>query len=178
MADDESLRPAMRASDADRDRVVDVLSAHAGEGRLTVDELSERTDAAYAAKTLGELDILLADLPATAAKPAGAPAVPEEAQVWRGFRGHVTSYMLVMVLLVAIWAITGADYFWPVWPALGWGVAVAIDLLRTREEAAEIRSAAPEKRPAIAARSAERRHHDVHRAAVHRLPGPPPPPRP
>jgi hypothetical protein len=29
-----------------------------------------------------------------------------------------------MALLVAIWAMTGADYFWPMWPALGWGIAL------------------------------------------------------
>jgi hypothetical protein len=29
------------------------------------------------------------------------------------------------VLLVAIWALTGAGYFWPVWPILGWGLCLA-----------------------------------------------------
>jgi hypothetical protein len=55
--------PALRASDADRDRVVDVLRVAAGEGRLTVEELGERVGAALSARTLGELAGLTADLP-------------------------------------------------------------------------------------------------------------------
>lgn len=46
----------------------------------------------------------------------------------REFRTHLTVYWLVMTLLVAIWLLTGGwgSYFWPVWPMLGWGLAVAI----------------------------------------------------
>jgi hypothetical protein len=61
----------MRASDAEREAVVDRLRAAAEEGRLTVEELGERIDAAYAAKTVDELEPLTADLPAAAAAPAG-----------------------------------------------------------------------------------------------------------
>ena len=53
----------MRASDADRERVVDLLGAHAAAGRLDPDELERRTGAALAARTLGELAPLTADLP-------------------------------------------------------------------------------------------------------------------
>jgi hypothetical protein len=56
-----------RASDADRDRVVAVLRTAAGDGRLGSDELDERLEAALTARTLAELEPLLADLtPATA----------------------------------------------------------------------------------------------------------------
>ncbi|MDA0565864.1 DUF1707 domain-containing protein [Streptomonospora sp. S1-112] len=55
--------PHLRASDADRDRVAEVLSTALSEGRLTHDEHSERLDALYAAKTLGELAPLTQDLP-------------------------------------------------------------------------------------------------------------------
>jgi len=64
--------PALRASDADRDRAVASLRDGASEGRLTFDELSHRVELAYAAATMVELDELLADLPAattTAPKP-------------------------------------------------------------------------------------------------------------
>jgi hypothetical protein len=44
----------------------------------------------------------------------------------RAFNLHATIYVAVNVLLIAIWAITGGRYFWPIWPILGWGVAVAI----------------------------------------------------
>jgi hypothetical protein len=55
---------AIRASHEDRDRVVDVLSAATADGRLTAGELDERVGAALSARTLGELAVLTADLPA------------------------------------------------------------------------------------------------------------------
>jgi hypothetical protein len=54
--------PQMRASDADRDRVMEVLRIAAGDGRLTPDELDERLEAALSSRTLGELAALTADL--------------------------------------------------------------------------------------------------------------------
>ena len=54
--------PEVRASDADRDRVVDVLRVAVGDGRLTADEFGERMEAALSARTLGELAVLTADL--------------------------------------------------------------------------------------------------------------------
>lgn len=56
----------LRASHADRDRVVDVLTGAAGDGRLTAEELDERVGAALSARTMGELALLTADLPADA----------------------------------------------------------------------------------------------------------------
>ncbi|QNP76193.1 DUF1707 domain-containing protein [Streptomyces roseirectus] len=53
----------LRASHADRDRVVDVLRISAGDGRLTASELDERIELALSARTLGELAVLTADLP-------------------------------------------------------------------------------------------------------------------
>jgi hypothetical protein len=56
--------PRMRASDSERDRTAALLREHHAVGRLTADEFQDRLEQAYAAKTLGELDQLLADLPA------------------------------------------------------------------------------------------------------------------
>jgi fatty acid desaturase len=42
----------------------------------------------------------------------------------REFTAHLAAYVLVNVLLVAIWAFTGAGFFWPVFPILGWGIGV------------------------------------------------------
>jgi hypothetical protein len=56
--------PRIRASDADRDRVATLLREHHAAGRLTAEEFHERMEQALDAKTLGELDGLLADLPA------------------------------------------------------------------------------------------------------------------
>lgn len=71
---------SLRASDSDRDKVAQALHQAAGEGRLTLDELQERLDTTYAAKTYGDLEPVLADLPSTSAGvlvPAGQshPAV-------------------------------------------------------------------------------------------------------
>lgn len=55
----------LRASDADRDRVADVLRSAAADGRLTLTELEERLDALYAAKTYAELEPVVEDLPGT-----------------------------------------------------------------------------------------------------------------
>jgi Domain of unknown function (DUF1707) len=65
--------PDLRASDADRERAVAALRHHAAEGRLTVEELDERSERAYAAKTLRELAELHADLPAVATRPPDRP---------------------------------------------------------------------------------------------------------
>ncbi len=43
----------------------------------------------------------------------------------RDFRAHVFIYVAVNAMLVVIWAITGSDFFWPIFPILGWGVGVA-----------------------------------------------------
>jgi DUF1707 SHOCT-like domain len=74
----------IRVSDADRFRVAEVLREAAGEGRLDLDELDQRLEAAYAAKTYADLVPLTADLPVTGAtqvpvpRPAGPPVpVPE-----------------------------------------------------------------------------------------------------
>ena len=61
----------MRASDAERGAVADQLNGAVGEGRLTLEEFSERIAAAYAARTHGELRSLVDDLPADS-----APVVP------------------------------------------------------------------------------------------------------
>jgi hypothetical protein len=63
-----------RASDAEREAVVARLRDAAGEGRLTVEELAERIDAAYTATTHAELEPLTADLPAAGAgEPGSSP---------------------------------------------------------------------------------------------------------
>jgi hypothetical protein len=69
----------LRASDADRDRIADLLREALAEGRLTADEHAERVDGVLRAKTVGELEVFIRDLPAAhrrAAGPAGAPAPP------------------------------------------------------------------------------------------------------
>jgi len=68
-------RGNLRASDADRERVANILRQAAGDGRLTMEELDERLDSVYAAKTYAELEPITKDLPqaGTAHVPALAP---------------------------------------------------------------------------------------------------------
>jgi hypothetical protein len=66
--------PEVRASDGDRDQVVDVLRVALGDGRLTTDEFGERMGAALSARTLGELAVLTADLSNPGTARAGARA--------------------------------------------------------------------------------------------------------
>ena len=40
------------------------------------------------------------------------------------FKAHLLAYVTVNALLVGIWAVSGAGYFWPVFPLLGWGIGV------------------------------------------------------
>jgi hypothetical protein len=66
-------RQGVLASDAERDRVALVLRDAAAEGRLTLEELSDRVAAAYSSRTSTELDALTRDLP----KLATVTALPE-----------------------------------------------------------------------------------------------------
>ena len=59
----------LRASDVEREWTIGTLREAAGEGRLTLDELSQRVERALAATTRGELELVVRDLPAA---PAGA----------------------------------------------------------------------------------------------------------
>ncbi len=125
---------ALRASDADRERAVAALRDHFGAGRLSDDELAQRIADAYASKTVAELDELMLDLPShQSALPAAS--AQREAPVRRtrtkagqalamSVRIHATIYVVVNVMLIAIWAATGGGYFWPIWPLMGWGIGL------------------------------------------------------
>jgi hypothetical protein len=76
----------VRASDADRDRVAEILREALAEGRLDADEHAERIDAVYRARTIGALRPLVRDLPAghREAVRAAAPAAPHSARAAAG----------------------------------------------------------------------------------------------
>ena len=108
----------MRAADADRERTAERLRDAAVEGRLHAEELEDRLEAALSASTLDGLDRLVADLPLPAPPPSRPrPQLP-------------VTYLAVSAMLVVIWALTGAGYFWPIWPILGWGAWVGPQLAR------------------------------------------------
>jgi hypothetical protein len=108
-------RPDLRASDDDRERLVADLREHAVAGRISTDELEERAQAVYSAKTTAELDELRRDLPLT--KEALALSHTER-------RSHLTRRLIqetggtagLFVVCTAIWLAGGASgQFWPVW---------------------------------------------------------------
>jgi hypothetical protein len=137
--------PRIRASDEDRERVVSLLREHHAAGRLTAEEFNERLDKAYRAKTIGELDELMADLPALdlyrlpdASLPRhgrpkpGVGSYLEAVQAHGGLAGgHGRfspawqaawgSWFSVTLLCFVIWALSGAGYPWPLWVAAPWG---------------------------------------------------------
>jgi Domain of unknown function (DUF1707) len=123
--------PQLRASDAERESIVAQLRDHGAAGRLEVDELEQRVGAAYAARTHGELDELLADLPAR--RPGRAVAAP---RVRHWPRHEWAGFLQVNALLIALWAVTGAGYFWPAWVMVWWAFALVMksgpNLLRLR----------------------------------------------
>jgi hypothetical protein len=80
----------MRASDAERDQVVQFLKEHTAQGRLTLEELEERSAAAYAATTRLQLHRLTEDLPGAVVFGGDAPAtvaadqhLPDRTPTWR-----------------------------------------------------------------------------------------------
>jgi Domain of unknown function (DUF1707) len=73
--DEPAQASELRASHADRDAVIEKLRVAAGDGRLTAEELDERLEMAFNAKTYGELATLTSDLPVSG-RPEEAVAVP------------------------------------------------------------------------------------------------------
>jgi hypothetical protein len=134
--------PRIRASDADRDRVASLLREHHAAGRLTAEEFHERMDRALEAKTLGELDELMTDLPAidlyqlpdaslrrgpTRPGQSLLPADPGHGSPARFTPGTVAmgAWAVVTSALVAIWAVAavvGSGTWFPWWAliALPW----------------------------------------------------------
>ncbi len=133
-----SWEGSIRAGNADREQVVAQLNAAFAEGRLDVAELDERVAAAYAAKTLGELGPLTADLPPSPV-PARRSAPParraEDRPEPAGGSSGVTHWAPVgaafgvFLLNVVIWGAVSLGnghpvYFWPIWVAIPLALAL------------------------------------------------------
>ncbi|HWK26494.1 MAG TPA: DUF1707 domain-containing protein [Solirubrobacter sp.] len=106
----------LRASDAERERVVAFLREHALLGRLDDEELEERIGQAYAAVTVGDLERLIADLPRRGRAPAPRPAPPRP--VRRGPHPGVIVAGVCALLLVGV-------------PAVGVVLALGVALIAT-----------------------------------------------
>jgi DNA-binding LacI/PurR family transcriptional regulator len=84
-----STEHSLRASDDDRDRLVEQLQRHAADGRLSLDEYAERVDRVLLARTHGELVAIVQDLPA-------------ESTVDVGLNHREGARQLIVALLVAL----------------------------------------------------------------------------
>ncbi len=115
----------MRASDADRQQIVDRLRVAMDEGRLGLHEFDERLQQVYAAKTYGELAPILSDLPAQRVQPVRPQGKPK-GRVPQWIKIMWIPWVFVNALMVLIWLATGLGYFWPFWVAVPWGLALLI----------------------------------------------------
>lgn len=145
------LNPDMRAADSDRDRVSEALREHCAQGRITMDELNERLDRTYAAKTLGDLQAVTADLPEHDLYDWPIPAArrselaPQQGPVLvrraasGGLRARVVAgawaaYVSVNAICLGIWLVVllaggGLQGLWPLWVAGPWGVFLVLTTL-------------------------------------------------
>jgi Domain of unknown function (DUF1707) len=120
----------VRASEADRKRVVGALRVHHAEGRLDDEQFERRLERAYSARTRGQLMTSLRGLP--------SGVVGRVVQrIRRALLGlHAAGYATLNGSLVGIWALTGEGTFWPAWALvpttfiLGWHVAGDVMLSR------------------------------------------------
>lgn len=109
------LQTRLRASDAEREHVARILRAAAGEGLINLDEADERLTAVYDVRYRDELDPLTADLPHGGTKLLENTA-EARAAARAGLVRHIVTVVVVAAALVAVWVLSGADFFWPVWP--------------------------------------------------------------
>jgi len=141
-ADEMSDQQKMRASDRDRQQVVDRLRSAVEDGRLTMDEYMDRMEAAYQAATYGDLAPLYADLPVSTpviAGPvtaSGTTAPPARLSLMGCLAGLPAvlrvlwiKWLAVVSVNVVVWALvsgTGGHlaYPWPVWVAGPWGAVL------------------------------------------------------
>jgi Flp pilus assembly protein TadB len=100
-----------RASDAERERAAEALRRHHADGRLDTEELEERTERVYAAKTLGDLDRQFTDLPRLRS--------PEREQRPRRLRLWPPAFafpFIALLFVVAVVASASAPFF--IWPLM------------------------------------------------------------
>jgi hypothetical protein len=95
------MNDTLRASDRDREEIAAVLREHYAQGRLTIEEFDQRSTAALAAKTMGDLGPLLADLPEEGEPRADAPAWSTARTRWIAVAGAAAAVALLVVAVLA-----------------------------------------------------------------------------
>jgi hypothetical protein len=96
--------PNLRAADADRERVAERLRKSHAEGRLDLTEFQERLERCYAARTYGDLDQLVRDLP--------REPEPEERRSTVLWRWRLARLLPIVLVLAIVGAAAGHHAFW------------------------------------------------------------------
>lgn len=173
-------REDLRAADVDRQFVAERLKSALDEGRLDLHEYDERLQNVYAAKTYGDLDKVLSDLPGftpvshSQVVPSPADnryptAVAREELAGKPFRnipkwlvGVWSAWLVAVSVNVVIWLLVSLSsdhlvYFWPMWVAGPWGALLLATTLTG------IMSGDPEKHFERRAEERAQRHEDRRR---------------
>src|SRR3954470_11315473 len=110
MSFDPSARPALHASDADREAVAERLRVASVDGRIDSEELEQRLSQVYAARWVGELDRIVADIvpPPPAPPPPYAPPAYPYPQPYSAYQPAPSMNGLAVASLVA-------SFFWVAW---------------------------------------------------------------
>jgi hypothetical protein len=111
MNERQDIERAVRASDAERERIAKMVSKAAGDGRLTITEADERLERVYATRFTHELAELVADLPAEQPT-ARLDRFPNR------LRMHAAIAVVMSVFLIVRWAAMDVPFFWPAGPML------------------------------------------------------------
>ena len=106
----------LRASDADRELVAERLRTAATEGRIATDELDERLGATLKARTYGELEAVVSDLPGGTQPVRVRPATPALSVA----RIALLLAIVVPLMTVLVFVVTGILAGWMLWAAAGW----------------------------------------------------------
>lgn len=149
-----SRRDHLRAADVDRTYVADILKQACDEGRLSLHEYDERLQHTYTARTYGDLDKIILDLPRpsrrTGMQPyGGAPPAPgvgwtplrqqqrkdgadRMRRLWLAWTIAVSVNVVVWVLV----CLSTAEFIypWPVWVAGPWGAVLLVTTLMGRSK--------------------------------------------
>jgi hypothetical protein len=111
----------LRVSDEERERAASELREHFAQGRLDSDELGERLDRAYAARTSSELQTLRADLPALppSARSSRAELAARRSELGRQLLQQTGAAFVPFLVCTLVWLFSGAQSdFWPAWVAI------------------------------------------------------------
>ena len=145
-------RDHLRAADVDRTYVADILKKAVDEGRLTLSEYDERLQRTYSARTYGDLDKVILDLPRPSRRSAVQPAASVHPPVSTGgwappqqtagrdpdwLRRVWAAWAIAVAVNVVVWlivSVTTAEFIypWPLWVAGPWGAVLLVTTIMSK----------------------------------------------